>query len=262
MATLSLVATAEPDAHPPRMRIDVTDTGSPPITEVTVVRNQGGEIIPVRSNDGTPLDLSAGSATIYDPEAPFGVEVTYSTLQQPESVSGPVTVDSAVPWLVHPGLPNLSQPLEFSAGSFEQTTRSVKSGVFWPLGRASAVVVTDGRRKAAAGKFTVATETPEQRRALLSLLDDAGVLLLNVPPLMGLQVETGYIAVLDMDEVRLSDIGEEPRRNWVMPYVTVRRPSAATPTTWTWDDVTTRWATWTDLRDDNATWTELMDPTA
>lgn len=266
MAVITVTATPEPESHPPRVRVDVVDVGdSPAISQVTVVRMQDGVATPVRSNDGAPLELTAEglnrAGTIFDPEAPFGVPVTYSTLQQPDSVSAQVVSESAVPWLIHPGLPNLSQPVEFRIGSFAEEVRQVRSGVFYPLGRSSAVVVTDGRRKAAAGSFTVVTETPGQRRALLSLLDDAGVLLLNVPPLMGLEVDTNYVAVLDVTERRVSDIGEDPLRDFVMPYVVVRMPGGSTPTSWTWADVVTRYPTWTDLIADNRTWSDLMDPT-
>src|SRR5205085_6831912 len=125
--------------------------------------------------------------------------------------------------------------------------RAARSGVFYPMNRATAVVVTDGRRKRPESSFIVSTETEDEFDAIESLVDDAGVLFLNVPPHLGLMLKSAYIAVLDIDEVRPSDIGEDARRDWVMPYVEVARPSGGTPSTWTWADVMATYPTWQDV---------------
>jgi hypothetical protein len=268
MAVLSVTATPEPLNSPPRVRIDVTDVGNAPaITSVTVTRSEvaSGRVITVRSNDGNPLPLSEVSASsrlgvIYDYEAPFGAEFVYSTLQQPDEVSATVVSDSEVPWLIHPGAPLLSQPTALRVGSFATRRRAVRSGVFYPLGRDTAVVVTDGRRKAPESSLIVHTETPAGLEAIVDLIDDAGVLLMNVPQHLGLHVATCYIAVGDVDENRLSDIGEDPKRDFVMPYVQVAMPTGGVPTSWTWADVMARYPTWQDLMDDNRTWADVMDP--
>lgn len=269
MAVLSVTATAELMHRPPRVRIDVADTGnSPAITQVTVTRTDvaSGRTITVRSNDGNPLPLSEVSASsrlgvIYDYEAPFGAEVVYSTLQQPDEVSATIVSDAAEPWLIHPGAPLLSQPASLRIGSFATRRRAVRSGVFYPLGRDTAVVVTDGRRKTPESSFIVHTESPAQFQAILALIDDAGVLLMNVPQHLGLLIDTAYIAVLDVDENRVADIGEDPKRDFVMPYVQVAMPTGGVPTSWTWADVMARYPTWQDLMDDNRSWADVMDPT-
>lgn len=266
MAELSVTATPEPDAWPPRVRVDVTDTGnSPAISSVTVVRTANGVETAVRGNDGAPLQLApAGTdtrtGTIFDPEAPFGQEVTYATVQQPENSSGAVVSDSLVPWLVHLGSPHLSQPVDFRIGSFQSRKRAVRSGVFWPLGRDTAIVITDGRRKAPESQFTAHTTTPAQYEGMVSLLDDAGVMLLNVPPNLGLMLKTAYIAVLDVDEVRPSNIGEDARRDWVMPYVEVAMPTGGTPSSWTYNDAMARFATYDEAKAAYATYDDSLDP--
>lgn len=268
MAELSLAATPEPTNVPPRVRIDVTDTGnSPVISSVTVTRtDENARTISVRSNDGNPLLLESKDGvrvgTIYDYEVPFGTSVVYSTLQQPENSSTAVVVDEGQPWLIHPGQPNLSQPVEFRIGSFAEETRAVRSGVFRPLGRASAVVVTDGRRKGIESSFTVGTETLGQLSALLSLLDDAGVLMLNIPGDSGLGIASAYVAVLDVRVRRRSDIGSDPARDVEMPFVVVEMPTGGTPTSWTWADVMAKHPTWQDVIDRNRTWAALLEPTA
>lgn len=267
MADLTVTATPEPGNLPPRVRVDVLDEGNAPaISQVTVVRvDPDGTSVAVRSNDGNPLTLepngTSRTGTIFDPEAHYGIPYHYSTVQQPESTSAEVSLDADRPWLVHPGVPALSQPVEFRVGSFSSRKRAVRSGVFYPLGRDTAVVITDGRRKRPESTFVAHTKTPEAADALLSLIDDAGVMLLNVPPSMGLGIASAYIAVLDVEERRPSDIGEDPQRDWVMPYVEVAMPTGGVSTSWTWADVMARYATWQDVIDDNRTWADLLDPT-
>lgn len=269
MADLSLAATVEPQATPPRVRVDVVDLGTPAVTSVTVTRTvvSTGVKTRLRSNDGQPLVLDPDSSVsrsgvIYDYEAPFGEAVVYSTLQQPEVVSSPVVVDADDVWLIHPGLPGLSRPIQLRVGSFQTTVRTANAGVFWPLNRDTAVVVTDGRRKKGSSSFTVRTDTPEDLESLLALINDAGVLLMNVPPLLGLLIDSGYIAILDVNEVRPSDIGEDPARDWEMPFVPVAMPTGGVPTSWTWADVLAQYATWADLMEGEKSWADVMDPTA
>lgn len=260
-----MTATAEPGAWPPRVRIDVVDEGNAPaISSVTVTRTIGRDTVAVRSNDGRPLKLTpAGdgrAGVIYDPELPFGEVATYSTLQQPASVSDPVSVDAVVPWLVHPGIPALSRPIELKIGSFQSRKRQAHTGVFYPQNRDTAIAITDGRRKKPESTFIVSTETEAEFDAIEDLVADAGTLLLNVPKHLGLKIDTAYINVLDIDEDRPSDIGEDILRDWVMPYVVVERPVGGTPSTWTWADVKARFATWRELREATRTWADLREP--
>lgn len=269
MTTLAVTATVEPDETPPRVRIDVSDNGNTPaITSVTVTRTNvaTGDTVSVRTNDGSPLQLDLVDAddragTIYDNEAQFGVSYVYSTLQQPDRTSGELVVNASDPWLVHPGMPGLSRRIKLRVGSFASRRRAAAVGVFYPLGRATAVVVSDGRRRTPESEITVATDTPQELADLLELLSDAGVLLLNVPPGLGLLIESSYIAILDAEERRLSDLGDDPSRDHVLPYVQVAMPTGGVPTAWTWADVMARYPTWTDLMADNRSWADLMDPT-
>jgi hypothetical protein len=73
MATIALVATPQPDNIPPRVRLDVTATGTPTVTAVTVTRlDPDGRWRRVRTADDGPQPLTSGTATLYDPEAPAG----------------------------------------------------------------------------------------------------------------------------------------------------------------------------------------------
>lgn len=265
MASLTVTATPEPDNVPPRVRIDVTDDGNEPaITSVTVTRTIAGQTVAVRSNDGNPLTLEPSGdgrlGTVYDPELFFGDVATYSTLQQPDSTSEPVSLDSDQVWLVHPGMPILSRTIRLRIGSFQSRKRAARSGVFYPMNRDTAVVVTDGRRKRPESSFIVSTEDEAEYDALEALVDDAGVLLLNVPPSLGLKIRSAYIAILDIDEQRPSDIGEDILRDWVMPYVEVARPTVGAPAGWTYADAMVRFATYADAMDEYRTYADSLEP--
>lgn len=265
MSTLSVAATAQPTNSPPRVKVDVTDTGTPEIFLVTVVRTDtAGRTTVVRTYDGNPLQLvTSGStrvATIYDTEMPFGQDFTYSTLEQPANKSGVVSVTSTTPWLVHVGIPSRSVPVDLRPDTWQASERSAARGVFRPLGRANAVVSTDGQRKSRAASLTVRTETPAAGTAMELLIDDAGVLLLQVPPSLGYQMPTSYIAVGDVQEKRPSDIGAHTLRDWELPYVTVDRPAGGAQAQWTWADVIATYPTWQALIDAKATWADVLIP--
>jgi len=227
--TVTVVATTEGSNVPPRVRLDVTDIGGTNST-VTVVRlNPDGRTVPVRTPDGNPLILTTSGLNkvglIYDYEMPLGQIVQYSTLEDPSSSSGEVSVASSQVWLVHPGVPELSQPIEFRAGSFSEETLPVKQGVFYPMGRESPIVVSDGTRHSGESSFSIITETLPDLAAIRSLISDGGALLLNVPPAAGVDVDTAYIAVSDVTIRRMSTIGSEARREVQMPYKVIARPS-------------------------------------
>ena len=252
MAAPTVVATAEPDNVPPRVKIVVTDTGTPAVSSVTVVRRDpDGSTVPVRTLDGNPLILSTvGSnrvGTIYDPEPPLGITVTYSTLENPAS-SSTAEVDSDLVWLVHPGVPSRSLTIDCRPASFQSTGRSVNRGVFRPLGRKSAVVVTDGRRKSAETQLVFRTETLSQLDAVVNLVDDAQTLMLNVPPSYGWGITKAYIAVGDIDEDRPSDIGSYALRDWTFPYTVVDRPAGGSQAQWNYAGLLTSYASYAEAK--------------
>lgn len=268
MSTLSVVATAQSSNVPPRVKVDVTDTGSSPaITQVTVTRTDAaGNTSVVRTNDGNPLVLTTSGSnrvgTVFDYEMPYGVGVTYSTSEQPANKSSAVTVVTDSAWLVHPGVPARSMPVDFRINSFDDEDFDVNVGVFRPMGRANAVVVTDGRRQSGSSSFTVGTETLAELANLRALVADAGVLQLNVPSSLNLGIDTSYVFVMGVTVKRRSSIGTAPQRDVVMPYVTVDAPVGGSQAQYTWADVVAKYATWQDLINANATWAAVQTPTS
>ena len=245
---VTIVPTVEPpvDNIPPRVRLDVTVTGG--ITSTTITRQDpDGRIVPVRTNTGDPLPISGGTAILYDYEAPFGAQVWYSSLEDPASVAQ-ATVDDPIVWLIHPGVPVLSTPIELAAGSAAEEEWAVQQGIFWVMGRETPVVHTDGARKAPASTLSVITETLSQLRAMKALLADTSPLLLNVPPSLDLGLDTTYIAIGSVTPRRPSDIGSEQLRTLTLPYTVVARPAGGSQATRTYADPAMDYGSYADLK--------------
>lgn len=273
MATLTLTATPEPAAVPPRVRLDITDSGTPAVTSVVISRlDSDGRYRPVRTSDGGPLPISGGVATIYDYEPlGYGTPVTYSTNQ----AGGPTVtavLDSGVPWLVHPGLPSRSVPISIS--SQDDETFDVAQGIFDILEREDPIVVTGGARSTAASTFGIRTRTSAERRALRLLLSDASPLLLNMPAAMDWGIDPCYITVGTVRRGRTVRYGPFPYREWQLPYRVVGRPAGGTQAAIAWDNIATRGAddytaaagsqylTWQAIADAHVpSWAELSAPT-
>lgn len=227
MSTVTVAPTVDATHLPPRVRLDVTDTGAPALTSTTVLRiNPDGSQSTVRTVDGNPLVLStSGSNQVglaYDYEMPLGAAVQYTTTTTPTAVSAAVTVTSAAAWLVHVGVPSLSRTIRVR--EMGDRTRKVAQAVLAPMGRRYPVALTDGARKASTYALTLMTVSDSDRSDLRALLDDAGVLLLNVPATKSWGVTSEYVAIGDATEGRILQYGPEQRRAWTLPCTVVDRP--------------------------------------
>jgi hypothetical protein len=219
---VTVTPTVEAGNVPPRVRLDVTSTAES-LTTVTRL-NPDGTTIPVRTPDGGQVQLSGGTALLYDYEAPFGQPVTYSSQETPSTVSTAITVDASQTWLIHPGVPSLSLPVRLAQGSFSRRTAPARQGVFLPMGRKTPVVVTDGRRKSYQSSLGVVTTTADELAAVEALLDDTGTLLLNIPTTLGYNFPTCYIAVADVDVAPVIDKVFEQWMTVTLPFTVVDRP--------------------------------------
>lgn len=250
MSVITVVPTVEAGNNPPRVRLDVTDTGTPAIFSVNVTRlNPDGRTVPVRTGDGQPLTLATSGSDrvgiLYDYEMPYGLEVGYGIEGGSTTVAVTVPVDGV--WLVHPGVPALSVPVELRAGSLDEEGLSIGQGVFWPMGRSTPIVVTEGTRRGAQSSMIVAAETSSEVARLRSLLSDGGPLLLNVPPSLGFDWDTSYIAVSDVTISRLPNTpGNYQQRDVEMPFVVVDRPAGGSQAQRSYTDLF-EYATYSDL---------------
>jgi hypothetical protein len=243
--SLTLTATPDPTYTPPRIRIDISDTRSSPAASLTINRTDpSGFVTPVRTADGNPLPITGGTATIWDYEAPFGAAVTYSSVEVPSVSTSPVTLAVSQVWLIHPGIPALSVPLDLLPATLQDETFSSKQGVFYVMGDPYPVVITDGSRKASVSQLVVSTATLDELSALEALLADGSPLFLNVPADQGIGFDAQYISVGDMKVGRLTDVVIDSYRSVTLPFVVTRRPVGGSTSTRTYAVVEGAYATY------------------
>lgn len=245
--TITVTPTVEASNVPPRVRLNVSASAGETSTVVTRL-DPDGRRVPVRTSDGNPLALSGGVGLLYDYEPWFGYAVSYSSIESSATVSAQVTVPSSRVWLIHPGLPSLSMPIDLRVGSLDDELWDVEAGMHWPIGREFPVPRTGGTRRAPASSVTVAIESLTELEALRTVVRDAGVLLLNVPANLSLGIDPCYISVGSIRNKRVTNIGSDPYRAVELPYQEVDRPVGGSQALRTYVDVLA----------DNSTYASLM----
>jgi len=253
---MTATATASSSAEPPYISIAVTGLTSYIGGTLTVYRNNpDGTSEPIRQADPN-YAITGASEALLDYEAPYGASVSYSTVatKSPAAnltqATNTVTIDTDQPWLIHPGTPDISQPITVTG--LANRNRDVNQSVLTPIGRRRPIVLTDGTLRSPAGTLTLATETLDERDDLLTLLQDLTPLLLNIPHTLEWGVTSEWIAISAVNETAI--VGASQEREIVLPYRTVERPVGAVTLTRTWADVLTEAATWTELGNLYATW--------
>jgi hypothetical protein len=254
---ITLAATPEPAADPPRILIELTWTGQ---TSATIVRTDpDGSQTPVRLAEPATLDGS-GSWVGYDYESWFGQWTRYTATSAAGSITtSTLSLDVTDVWLRHPGIPSLSMQVDFQGDG--APVRPVVQAVLEPLGRNFPVVVSDGRRKAKRGEITLRTKSDAEHTALLALVDDAVPLLLDVPPGKGFGADLThqYLAIGDLTQSRLRpDYYKDTWRIWTAPYIVVGRPAGGIQAERTYADVLAAHGTYQDLIATYGTYTELL----
>lgn len=253
---MSATAIASSDDEPPFITIAVTGLTDYIGGVLTCVRlNPDGTTDPVRQADPN-VEIDAAEMALVDYEAPYGIAVSYRTLAvlSPETdleqSTGTATVDTSQPWLVHPGTPALSQPIEVT--DLATRTREINQSIQAPIGRRRPIVLTDGTLRSPAGTLEITTETLTERDDLLTLLQDLTPLLLNIPHSLGWGVTSEWVAFGGVTETAI--IGGSPVRTFVLPYRTVERPVGTVTIDRSWADVLTEAASWTELKNRYVTW--------
>lgn len=193
---------------------------------VSITRTAAGQTTTIRN--GNPAAMTGGtSLTAFDYEAPFDVSATFTATDPATGysfTSGSVTPTSGgVPWLVHPGLPELSEPL--AVLEWPTLTRPASAGVFQPIGRRNAVVVSSVRQSER-GTLVAYTSSLAGRDGLIALLEDGAPLLIKGTSSEG----WGYrwVAVGEVTETPVDDgpgVQVGTFTVWALPLVVVDEPS-------------------------------------
>jgi hypothetical protein len=252
---VAFVATPQPLNDPPRVMLELT--GASGSSATITRRDPDGRVRPVRLGD--PAALSGGAWTGYDYESWFGRPTVWEATTAPGIVqaTAAVTLDVTEVWLRHPGVPALSVRLEI-AGEPE-ATYALNRALLAPQGRTFPIVYTDGRRKAKTSTMQVYTWSLDESAALLGVLSDGQVVLLDVPSSLRWGIEHQYMAVADLTESRSApEVAEFGGRTWSLPYDVVDQPAGGQQAQWTWDDLVAAYATWDDVVAAYATWGDVL----
>lgn len=258
--TAAITATPDLVNWPPRMVLNVSGmTG----TSLTVVRvDADGTRITVRS--ANPATLSGGGQVVYDYEMRDGAQATWIATTNLDAVGASVTatMPTSAPRLVHPGIPSLSVPI--TVAGIGDETMDVVQGVHRPLGRASAIVITDARRHEPTFDLTVRTTSQQDEAALRSILADASTLLLQISydPSSGVTrtkyhwVSVGSVTKSHMVPTFVAPAGD--LMQWTLPCVVSSRPSGSLQPQRTWADITATYGYNRDLVGTFGTWRDVI----
>lgn len=249
----SLTVIPDPTNTPPRVLLELTGALG---TTATIVRvDSAGNQTPVRLADPEPLD--AGTAVVYDYEAPYNTPVTYVAETTAFTItSDPVTLVVSQPWLVHPGVPDLSMPI--LVAQVGDRTRDTNQGVHRPLGRADAIVITDGQRWSPTFNLTIGVSTVDEERALEALLDDTSPLLLQIVYPGSRRTMYEWVSVGTVTESDLLPYFPGEYQTWTLPCTVTSAPSGMLQAQRTLGDVSAEFATLGDIAAAYATMRDII----
>lgn len=255
-STPRITATPEPGNHPPRVRLEIANaTGS---ASGQVLRTGAdGRAVPVRQGD--PATLTSGGWIGYDVEARYNQSARYEWVPAtgPRLASDVVQLDVDRPWLVHPGVPDLSQPVVVKLLDDEVLRGS--GGLHDVLDSEYPVPITGGGRKAPGFQLVLKTFAKPERDALEQLFkDEAPLLLQMVYPAFTDESEYRWIWAGDITRTRRSQVFADGSRAWALPCAEVSRPLGGIRSQRTWADLLLECPTWADVMVRYKTWRGVL----
>ncbi len=258
MAAL-LQVVPEPLNSPPRIRIIVTAMAGDTVTVTR--RNVDGSAYSVRTGNPGTLD-SPGTWTGYDYESPFALAGTYkATSNTGDTVLATVPAlreyGVRTPWLIHPGIPGLSLPVNVARPG-PLPSSEINQGVFAILGRPDPIVRTDGVRRAPTFTLTLSTSTWDDQDALMKILSDASTLLLQVTYPEWERGDYWWISVSTVTPIRLVDYFGGQDMQWALACTVTGSPAGLLQAQWTCAGVVNAYASSSDVVSAYATSQDLL----
>jgi hypothetical protein len=239
--------------YPPRVLVAVT--GLTPGDSIAVYRIVDGARTALRvSQDDSVSDTSF---LVMDAELPFGVPVQYVA-----QVSGTDYFSSTATYTLPGGKVAASDAItalscEVVISEWPKRSRTRQSSAFQVDGRNIVILgpLTDPE-----DDVTFFLDTDVANEQFEQLLDNAtgGVIQLRQPG--GYVGVDGYFAVISADEVRWSQDGTDPRREWVLHLIQVDRwPTDLPAAAWTLQDIYNYYGPSGTLADLAADYATLLD---
>lgn len=177
--TLTVTVTPFPANVPPRNQISITDTtpGNATAAFILTRNDPDGRARPVI---GSPSPrLTTGAAVVFDYHAPFNTPVTYTVVTTLTASTALVTLTMAKNWLIHRSNQVLSVAVDKIINIADRVVPSTAVAHF-AFGARYPVVRNEGTRRARTGNLTLQVNSAAQMTALVTLLQDSGVILMNL----------------------------------------------------------------------------------
>jgi hypothetical protein len=248
---MAVVVTAVPDPGFARIRLTVTGAANGPVSIMRLDAN-GSNL--VRQAEGAAS--AGGSLLVDDYEAALRGDVTY-TATDSALASGSRTVTNALagvtgPWLTHPNLPALNQPVVIFDDDPTWAKRSTEHLVY---GRAAPVYTTQPLQ-ARTGTLTLHATSWDQVRTIHAVYERGNAVLLRQPCL----TDADYYHVADVSTRPLSQGRWQGGWEVTIAYTAVDPPAGELQGSpdWTWDRVVANVATWDAVVAAYGTWADLV----
>lgn len=178
---------------------------------------------PVRGGD--PGVLASGGNIFYDYEVPYLNSCVYNFAPAAGGLLAKPVLGLAVrtPWLVHPGIPDLSLPVN----RLTFTDRETDSGAVGHdvLGAVFPIMISDGVRKAGSYQLGLQTDTADEYAAMAAILSTTDTLLLQVVYPFSDVTMWQYLDFGHAVDSRVSMRWGDARRNWTIDVTEQDRPT-------------------------------------
>lgn len=221
-----------------RMKLEISDTAGAATTDYfEVQRSDDGEVTweAVRTLlDGALVEADgSGDATIYDREAPNGVDVSYRVRALHDYGLGAYGISSWTEvtgqwssqswWLRHPTDPTLDvEALPMRTTSAPGYSRAKRQTALQPLGASTPVVISD-TPASKTGTLVIRTDSEDERVAMETLLATSSPVLIRAPDSEAF--ESRWASIGDHDYALLIDKAWMDSGNFTLPWTEVSRPS-------------------------------------
>jgi hypothetical protein len=251
----TITVNADPFNSPPRNLLYVNSVSG---TQAQITRTDAdGNIRAVRLGD--PATLTSGTWVGYDYEVPYGTAVTYTVtpldLSTPASVAAaPLAITQT--WLVHPGVPGLSMPINGTLLTGADMDDGSAEHVI--LGREYPQIINDGARKSAKYQLSIRTQTDTENNRLDAILSGSAPLLLQMVFPFTTAAKWTYINVGPVNNSPVTLVFGDPKRVWTLPVTEIDRPVGGIAAQRTYADVAVEVASYSALLAKYATYTGVL----
>jgi hypothetical protein len=234
---LTITATQEPDNDPPRVRLDVTTTGT--ATALFSITRTDPDGRSRRVILAANPRFTSSAATVYDYHAPFNQTCTWVIASESATASSSsVALTSAVSWLIHRTNSSLSVQID-AVAELADLVMVGTAATHFAFGATYPVTRSEGVRRAPSGAVTIRCESRTNEQAVCGCLADSGVVLLNLTFDGDSFRDVGWCWIQpgDVTLVNHGEIVSYPYRHLIVPYQVTDTPAGNLAADWDYSDI-------------------------